>query len=95
MTRYDALRIRGFLTWLFNKDEERFLYAAIAKTYKQVDADDWTVYIYGDNEESIFLVEAATLCNALENIFSSYHASIGHYDAGTTSPDVRTAITLH
>ena len=94
MTRDDALKIRGFLTWLFNKNEKPHLHAAIAKTYSLIDSDDWTVFIYGDYLESSFLIEAAALCNALDNIVSSYQTSIGHYDAGTTEPDVRCAAIL-
>ena len=94
MTRYDALKIRGFLTWLFNKEEEPYLHAAIAKTNPHIDTDDWSVYIYGDHEESTFLVDGALLINALVLNCTSFRASIGHYDAGTTEPDIRCAAIL-
>lgn len=94
MTRNDALKIRSFLTWLFNMDEEPYLHAAIAKTYSLIDLDDWSVFIYGNHLESSFLIEAATLCNALDNIVSSFRTSIGQYDAGTTEPDIRCAVIL-
>ena len=94
MTRYDALKIRGFLNWLFNKEEESYLHAEIAKTYPHIDADDWTVYIYANQKESSFLVDAALLCNALVVNCCSYRAAIGHYDAGTIEPDVRCAAIL-
>ena len=94
MTRNDALKIRDFLTWLFNKEKEPYLHAAIAKTYKHIDTDDWSVYIYGDHEETSFLVEGALLINALVLNCTSFRASIGHYDAGTTEPDIRCAAIL-
>lgn len=94
MTRDDALRIRGFLTWLFNKDEKPYLHAAIAKTYSLIDSDDWSVFIYGDYLESSFLVDGAILINALVLNCTSFRASIGHYDAGTTEPDIRCAAIL-
>ena len=94
MKRNDALKIRDFLTWLFNKEEEPYLHAAIAKTDKHIDTDDWSVYIYGDHEETSFLVEGAILINALAINCTSFSASNGHYDAGTTEPDIRCAAIL-
>lgn len=94
MTRYDALKIRGFLTWLFNKTEEPYLHAAIAKTNDQLDEDDWSVYIYANYKESSILIDAALLANAIVLNCTRYRAFIGHYDAGTTEPDVRCATIL-
>ena len=94
MTRNDALKIRNFLSWIFDKEEKQYLHAAIAKSYPSLDVDEWTIYVYGDHQESSFVVEAATLFKALDCICSSFQSSIGHYDAGTTEPDIRCAATL-
>lgn len=94
MKHKDALKVRGFLSWLFDKEPQPYLHVAIKKTHYSLDEDDWTVYIYGDNKESSFVVGAATLCKALEDMRVDFIASIRHYDAGTTEPDIRCAATL-
>lgn len=94
MTRKDALKIRSFLAWLLEKDENQYHYVAIAKTHKWVDDDDWSVFIYGNHEETSFTVDGALLFKALENIVISFSSKIGHYDAGTTKPDIRCAAIL-
>lgn len=94
MTRNDALKIRSFLAWLFEKDETKYLKVAIAKTYKWSDDDDWTVFIYGNHEESSFTVDGAVFFKAMECFVNSFNSKIGHYDAGTTEPDIRCAAIL-
>lgn len=94
MIQKDALKVRGFLSWLFDKDPQPYLHVAIKKTHSSLDVDDWTVYIYGNHKESSFIIEAATLCKALEDMRVDFQASIGHYDAGTTEPDIRCAAIL-
>lgn len=95
MTHTEALKYRDVLDWLFNQSEPITLHVAIGKTYPALDCDEWTVYVFADHKNSTFLLDAARLLSIIADINNSYHASTGEYDAGTTSPDVRTAITLH
>ena len=95
MTHSKALTLRNALTTLLNLDVNDHLHVAIGKIYSVLNVDDWTVYLYGDYQYSNFLIELATIANAISNIVADIHSGIGIYDAGTTSPDVRTAITLH
>ena len=95
MTHTEALKYRDVLDWLLNQSEPITLHVAIGKTYPALDCDEWTVYVFADHKNSTFLLDAARLLSIIADINNSYHASTGEYDAGTTSPDVRTAITLH
>lgn len=95
MTHSKALTLRGTLATLFNLDANEYYHVAICKTYTQLDVDDWTVYLYGNYQYSSLLLELATFAKALSDIVVDIHAGVGSYDAGTTTPDVRTAITLH
>lgn len=95
MTHSKALNLRDVLGILLNLNENVAYHVAIGKTYSKLDIDDWTIYLYGDNKYSSFLLELATLAKFISDIVVDLHAGVGSYDAGTTSPDVRTAITLH
>lgn len=95
MTHSYALRMRNALATLLNLDENDYYHVAIRQTYPVLDTDDWTVYLYGNRQYTMFLLELATLAKALSDINDNIQAGAGSYDAGTTSPDVRTAITLH
>lgn len=95
MTHSKALNLRDVLGILLNLNENVAYHVAIGKTYSELDIDDWTVYLYGDYKYSSFLLELATLAKAISDIVVDLHAGVGSYDAGTTTPDVRTAITLH
>lgn len=95
MTHTEALKYRDVLDWLFNQSEPITLHVAIRKTYPSLDQDDWTVYVFANHKNSLFLLDAARLLSIIADICTSYHASTGEYDAGTTEPDIRTAITLH
>lgn len=95
MTHSKALNLRDVLGILLNLNENEGYHVAIGKTYTELDIDDWTVYLYGDYQYSNFLLELATLAKAISDMVVDIHAGVGSYDAGTTSPDVRTAITLH
>lgn len=95
MTHSKALTLRGALATLLNLDENVFYHVAIRKTYTELDIDDWTVCLYGDHKYSSFLLELATLAKVISEIVVDIHAGVDNYDAGTTTPDVRTAITLH
>ena len=94
MTHTEALKYRDVLDWLFNQSEPITLHVAIGKTYPALDFDEWTVYVFADHKNSTFLLDAARLLSTIADINNRCHASTGEYDAGTTSPDVRTAITL-
>ena len=83
------------MTTLLNLDENDYYHVAIRQTYPALDTDDWTVYLYGNRQYTTFLLELATFAKALSNIVNDIQAGVGSYDAGTTSPDVRTAITLN
>lgn len=95
MTHSKALNLRDVLGILLNLNENVAYHVAIGKTYSELDIDDWTVYLYGDYKYSSFLLELATLAKVISDIVVDLHAGVGSYDAGTTTPDVRTAITLH
>lgn len=95
MTHSKALIMRNALATLLNLDENNYYHVAIRQTYPARDIDDWTVFLYGNHEYTMFLLELATLAKALSDIVINIQAGVGSYDAGTTSPDVRTAITLH
>ena len=95
MTHSKALNLRDVLGILLNLNVNVTYHVAIGKTYSELDIDDWTVYLYGDYKYSSFLLELATLAKAISDIVVDLHAGVGSYDAVTTSPDVRTAITLH
>lgn len=95
MTHSKALTLRNALATLLNLDENNIYHVAIRQTYPALDIDDWTVYLYGNRQYTMFLLELATLAKALSDIVNDIQAGVGSYDAGTTSPDVRTAITLH
>lgn len=95
MTHSKALTLRNALATLLNLDANDYLHVAIGKTYSVLEVDDWTVYLYGDYQYSSCLLELASIAKALSDIVVDIHAGVGIYDAGTTSPDVRTAITLH
>ena len=95
MTHSKALTLRNALTTLLNLDVNDHLHVAIGKTYSVLDVDDWTVYLYCNHQYSGFLLELATFAKALSDIVIDIHAGVGSYDAGTTTPDVRTAIKLH
>lgn len=95
MTQSKALTLRSALATLLILDENDFYHVAIHQTYPNLEIDDWTVYLYGDHKYSGFLLELATFAKALSDIVIDIHAGVGSYDAGTTTPDVRTAITLH
>jgi hypothetical protein len=95
MTHSKALTLRNVLTTLLNLDENDHLHVAIGKTYAVLDVDNWTVYLYGDYQYSNFLIELSAIAKAISDIVTDIHAGVGSYDAGTTSPEVRTAITLH
>lgn len=87
--------MREVLATLLNLDKNIAYHVAIGKTYSELDIDDWTVYLYGDYKYSSFLLELASLAKAISDIVIDIQAGVSSYDAGTTSPDVRTAITLH
>lgn len=95
MTHSKALTLRNALATLLILDENDFYHVAIHQTYPNLEIDDWTVYLYGDHKYSGFLLELATFAKALSDIVIDIHAGVGSYDAGTTTPDVRIAITLH
>lgn len=95
MKHSEALKYRNVLHWLFNQSEPITLHVAIGKTYPALDCDDWMVYVFADHKNSVFLLDAARLLSIIADISTSYHASTGEYDAGTTESDIRTAITLH
>ena len=95
MTHSKALTLRNALTTLLNLDVNDHLHVAIGKTYSVLDVDDWTVYLYGDYQYSNFLIELSAIAKAISDIVNDIYAGVGSYDAGTTSPDARIAITLH
>lgn len=95
MTHSKALTLRNALGSLLMLDKNDYYHVAIHQTYPALDIDDWTVYLYGNRQYSSFLLELASLAKALSDIVIDIQAGVGSYDAGTTSPDVRTAITLH
>lgn len=95
MTHSKALKMRSALTTLLSLDENDYYHVAIRQTYPALDTDDWTVYLYGNRQYTMFLLELATFAKALSDIVDDIQAGVGSYEAGTTSPDVRTAITLH
>lgn len=95
MTHNKALTLRDALTKLLNLDENEYYHVAIRQTYPTLDNDDWTVYLYGNRQYTNFLLELATLAKAISDIVVDIQAGVGSYDAGTTSPNVLTAITLH
>ena len=95
MTQQQALKYRNVLAWLFNQSEPITLHVAIEKTFSTLDVDEWTVYVYANHKNSCFLLDAARLLSVISDISNGYTASTGQYDAGTTEPDIRTAITLH
>lgn len=95
MTHSKALTLRNALSTLLMLDKNDYYHVAIRQTYTALDVDDWTVYLYGNRQYTMFLLELATFAKALSDIVDDIQAGVGSYDAGTTSPDVRTAITLH
>ena len=95
MTQKLALQLRNTLHTLFTMNETQCYYVAIRKQYPHLDTDDWELCLYGSTEHSLFLINLATLANALAEIVVSLHASVGTSDAGTTEPDERVCITIH
>ena len=95
MTHSKALTLRNALATLLNLDKNDYYHVAIRQTYTALDVDDWTVYLYGNRQYTMFLLELATFAKVLSDIVDDIQAGVGSYDAGTISPDVRTAITLH
>lgn len=95
MTQSKALTLRSALGSLLMLDKNDYYHVAIRQIYPALDTDDWTVYLYGNRQYTMFLLELATFAKALSDIVDDIQAGVGSYDAGTTSHDVRTAITLH
>ena len=95
MTHSKALTLRNALAKLLILDKNDHYHVAISESYPALDIDDWTVYLYGNRQYTMFLLELATFAKALSDIVDDIQAGVGSYDAGTISPDVRTAITLH
>ena len=95
MTHSKALTLRNALSILLMLDKNDYYHVAIRQTYPALDTDDWTVYLYGNRQYTMFLLELATFAKALSDIVDDIQAGVGSYDAGTTSPDVRIAITLN
>ena len=94
MTHKLALQLRNTLHTLFTMNEIQCYFVAIRKQYPHLDTDDWEVCLYGSTEHSLFLINMATLANALADIVVSLHAGVSTYDAGTTETDERVCITI-
>lgn len=95
MTHQKALEMRNFLDGLFSKKGLQVYFVAIKKTYEVLPTNDWSVFLYGPNKHSSFLVELATLAHAIETISDELYTRISEYDAGTTEPDKRVAVEIY
>ena len=95
MTHDLALRMRNLFQKLFDQNETDCYYCAIRRTYETFDDGDYTLCLYGNTEYSIFLIELASLAQALDSICNKLHAGVGTYNKGTTEEDIVTCITLH
>lgn len=94
MTQDLALRMRNLLQTLFDQNETKCYHCAIRRTYQTIDDGDYTLYLYGNTEHSLFLIGLATLAQGLESVCTKLHAGLGTYNKGTTEEDIVTCITL-
>lgn len=95
MTHELALQLRNTFHAIFTLTEPQVYFAAIRKTYPNLDDDDWELCLYGKHSQSVFLLPLATLGHTLDSMIPELIAGIDNYDAGTTEEDLRACITLH
>lgn len=95
MTKLLALQIRNTLDAIFSMNGANYRHVAIKPLYPDTNNKEWGVYMYANTCHSSFLADMATLAKGLESCSSDLACRIDEYDAGTTEPDIRTAVLLY